>query len=106
MILKYYIIDSSNQGRIQDFKLGGRTSKNCAERREARNVLGYFVWKITILRQKNLTALIYVRVSVLAASVVDRGFEPWSVQIKDYKIGICWYPTVHEALRSKSKDWL
>ena len=45
-------------------------------------------------------------VSVLAASVVDRGFEPRSGQIKDYKIGICCYPTVHAALRSKSKDWL
>jgi hypothetical protein len=40
------------QGRIQDFKLGGRTIKNCAERREARKFWGYFVWKITILRQK------------------------------------------------------
>jgi len=28
-------------------------------------------------------------VSVLASSVVDRGFEPWSGQSKDYKIGIC-----------------
>jgi len=45
-------------------------------------------------------------VSVLAASVVDRGFEPRSGQIKDYKIGICCYHTVHAALRSKSKDWL
>jgi hypothetical protein len=44
------------QGRIQDFKLGGGggcTLKKCAERREARKFLGYFVWKITILRQKN-----------------------------------------------------
>jgi hypothetical protein len=31
------------QGRIQDFKLGGRTLRNCAERREARNLLGYSV---------------------------------------------------------------
>ena len=31
---------------------GGRTQKNCAERRESRKYLGYFVWKITILRQK------------------------------------------------------
>jgi hypothetical protein len=30
----------------------GRTLKNGAERREARTLLGYFVWKITILRQK------------------------------------------------------
>ena len=26
--------------------------KNCAERKEARKILGYFVWKITILRQE------------------------------------------------------
>ena len=33
-----------NQGRIQDFKLGGALKNNA---------LGYFVWKITIFRQKN-----------------------------------------------------
>ena len=73
---------SSNQGRIQDFKLGGgggapkkiapsagrrehfwdlscEKSRFYAKksyffqfRREARKCLGYFVWKITILRQK------------------------------------------------------
>ena len=31
---------------------GGCTKKNCAEQREARKLLGYFVWKITILCQK------------------------------------------------------
>jgi hypothetical protein len=32
-------------GRIQDFKLGGaHLKKNCAEQREARTFLGYFVW--------------------------------------------------------------
>ena len=37
------------QRRIQGFKLGGGcTYKNCAERK----LLGYFVWKIVILRQK------------------------------------------------------
>jgi hypothetical protein len=30
------------QGWIQDFKLGGRTLKNCNERREARKFLGVF----------------------------------------------------------------
>ena len=30
-----------------------------------------------------------VMVSVIASSAVDRGFEPWSDQTKDYKIGIC-----------------
>ena len=45
-------------------------------------------------------------VSVLASSVVDRGFEPRSGQTKDYKIGICCFSTKHAALRRKSKDWL
>jgi hypothetical protein len=45
-------------------------------------------------------------VSVLASSVVDRGFEPRSGQTKDYKTGICCFSAKHAALRSKSKDWL
>ena len=47
-----------------------------------------------------------VMVSVLAASVVDRGFEPRSGQTKDYRIGICCFSAKHAALRRKSKDWL
>jgi hypothetical protein len=39
-------------------------------------------------------------------SVVDHGFEPWSGQAKDYKIGICCFSAKHAALRSKSIDWL
>jgi hypothetical protein len=45
-------------------------------------------------------------VSVLASSAVDRGFEPWSGQTKDYKIGMCCFSAKHAALRRKSKDWL
>ena len=45
-------------------------------------------------------------VSVLASSVVDRGFEPRSGQTEDYKSGIFGFSTKHAALRSKSKDWL
>jgi hypothetical protein len=44
--------------------------------------------------------------SVLASSVVDRGFEPRSGQTKDYKIGLCCFPAKHAALRRISKDWL
>ena len=47
-----------------------------------------------------------VKVSVLASSVVDRGFEPRSGQTKDYKIGICCFSAKHTALRRKSKDGL
>ena len=43
--------------------------------------------------------------SVLASSVVDRGFEPRSGQIKDYKIGICCFSVKHATLRRKNKDW-
>ena len=45
-------------------------------------------------------------VSVLASSAVDHGFEPWSGQTKDNKIGICCFSNKHTALRRKSKDWL
>ena len=47
-----------------------------------------------------------VMVSVFASSAVDGGFEPWSGQTKDCKIGICCFSAKHAALTSKSKDWL
>ena len=39
-------------GADPEYQDRGRTLKNCVERREERTFLGYFVWKITILRQK------------------------------------------------------
>ena len=36
-----------------------------------------------------------VMVSVLASSVVDRGFDPRSGQTKDYKIDICCFSAKH-----------
>ena len=50
------------------------------------------------------TAIGGVMFSVLASSVVDRGFEPRSGQTKDYKIGICCLSAKHTALRRKSND--
>ena len=44
-------------------------------------------------------------VSVLASSVVDRGFEPRSGQTKYYEIDICCFFAKHTALRRKSKYW-
>ena len=45
-----------NQGRIQDFKLGGGGGgahlKKLRRAEGGTKLLGYFVWKITILRQK------------------------------------------------------
>jgi hypothetical protein len=47
-----------------------------------------------------------VMASVLISSAVDRGFEPWSGQTKDYKISIYCFSAKHTALRRKSKDGL
>jgi hypothetical protein len=44
-------------------------------------------------------------ISVPPSSKVDRGFEPRSGQIKDYKIGICCFSAKHASLRRKNKDW-
>ena len=45
-----------------------------------------------------------IMVSMLASSVIDSGFEPWSGQTKDYEMGICSFSAKHAALRRKSKD--
>ena len=45
-------------------------------------------------------------ISMLASSVVDRGFEHRSGKTKEYKIDICYFSAKHAALRRKSKDWL
>jgi hypothetical protein len=42
-------------------------------------------------------------VSVLVSSTVDRGFEPWSGQTKDYNM--CCFSAKHAALGRRSKDW-
>jgi hypothetical protein len=42
-----------------------------------------------------------VLVSVLASSAVDRGFEPWSGQTKDYKIVICYFSAKAQFLIEK-----
>jgi hypothetical protein len=43
-----------------------------------------------------------VMASMLASSVVNRGFEPWSGQTKDYEIGICCLSAKHAVLKRKS----
>ena len=45
-----------------------------------------------------------VMVSVLASTVVDRGFEFRMGQTKEYNIGMCC-SAKHVTLRRKSKDW-
>ena len=44
--------------------------------------------------------------SMLASSAVDRGFEPWSGQTKDYEIDIYCFSAKHSAFKRMSKDWL
>jgi len=38
--------------------------------------------------------------------MVDRWFEPWSGQTKDYTIGICCFTAKYAALMRKNKDCL
>jgi hypothetical protein len=38
-------------------------------------------------------------ISMLASSAVDRGFEPWLGQTKEYKIGICCFFGKNAALK-------
>jgi hypothetical protein len=40
------------------------------------------------------------------SSAEDRGFEPRSGQVKDYKKWYCCFSAKHAALRRKSKDCL
>jgi len=47
-----------------------------------------------------------VMFSELASNVVDRVFELWSGQTKDYTIGISWFSAKYAAFRRKSKHWL
>ena len=44
-----------------------------------------------------------VIVCMLASSAVDRGFEPWLGQTKDYEISICCFSAKHTALRERAK---
>ena len=46
-----------------------------------------------------------VRSSVLKSTVVDRGLEPRSDQIKDYEIGICGFYTKH-SVKDIRQLWL
>ena len=54
----------------------------------------------------NMNRIGCVMVSVLAWSVVDRGFEPRSGQTKNYTNGICRLSTERAAFMKKKKDWL
>ena len=46
-----------------------------------------------------------VIVSLFALSAVDYWFQPWSIQTKHYKIGMCYFSAMYAALRRKRKDW-
>ena len=46
-----------------------------------------------------------VMVSVLASNAVDRGFEPWSGQTKDYEMGICCFSAKHATLRRLNNNY-
>jgi hypothetical protein len=45
-------------------------------------------------------------ISVFVSSAKGCGFEPRPGQIKDYKIGICFFSVKDAELIRQSKDWL
>ena len=66
--------------------------------RQTYYIVGKFLYKVA--------HIVGVMVCMLTSNARDRGFESWSGQTKDYKIGICCFSTKHTELRRKSKDWL
>jgi hypothetical protein len=56
----------------------------------------FHIYHTFMLLVKYVNRIGGVMVSVLASSVVDRGFEPGSGQTKDYKIGICCFSANHK----------
>ena len=46
---------------------------------------------------------IFINLKIILSSAIDRGFEPWLGQTKDYKFGICCFSAKHIALRRKSR---
>jgi len=60
-----------------------------------------------ILKFDNSDRMGGVKVSVLAESAVDRGYDPQSGPTKYYRIGICCcFSAKRASLRRKSNDWL
>jgi hypothetical protein len=82
-------------GQTKDYKMAGHF-----------NIGHYYVLHMHLSNflQYLIDSIGGVMVSVLALSVVDRGFEPWSGQTKDYKTDICCFTAKHAAFSSKSKD--
>jgi hypothetical protein len=66
------------------------------------NLLVRFKW-IIVGSLTSSTFIFSLMVTALASDAVDRGFEPRSVQTKDYKVGICCFSDKHTALRRKNK---
>jgi hypothetical protein len=46
-----------------------------------------------------------IMVSMFATIAADFGYMHWSIQAKDYKIGICCFSAKHTVLIRKTKDW-
>ena len=65
--------------------------KKC-EHIENNKLLYYSYYRLDIHVNNHLTGEVC---SMLSLSVVDCGFDPWTVQTKDYEIGICHFATEH-----------
>ena len=63
-------------------------------------------WIGTVIIQYEMIVRSFWKIRLLAASVVGRGFEPRSGQIKNYDIVICCFSAKHATVRRKNNDWL
>ena len=63
-------------------------------------------WIGTVIIQYEMIVRSFWKIRLLAASVVEREFEPRSGQIKNYEIVICCFFAKHAAVRRKNNDWL
>ena len=61
------------------------------------------VYYLVIIYKNKTNRIGGVMVSLIASSAVDRGFEPRSVESKDFKISICCFSAKHAALRKIAK---
>ena len=59
---------------------------------------------IVIYKIPTINCIFDVKVSLLASSMVGRGFEPRSSQTKDYQICICCFSAKHTVFKQKEQS--
>ena len=92
-LLTWHVIgyNWSHSGADRGFQVRGAHLKNCAERREARKFLGYFVWKITILRKQ---IIFFPILGGRAPGAPPRWIRPWHCIMLFWNYTPLFYKTI------------